>query len=284
MQTSILLVIILLPCCLTFPVPPATESEGWDFVKEHFHQFFLTKKELSLLSLEKQAQISQQFPLNEIGLPDQPKHAMLHQPCCGVPELGNSSISSETSKWNKYILTYRIINYPHAMKPSTVSDIMYNALSMWSTVTPLIFQHVQSEDADIKISFLNWDHGDDLPFDGQGGVLAHAFLPNSGNPGVIHFDKDEHWSPSNRGYNLFLVATHEIGHSLGLYHSKNQNSIMYPKYRYHNPRTLHLSADDIQRIQQLYEEKIQGGGLELVDQQYVIRHTEAIKSLTRDFN
>ncbi|XP_012660504.2 matrix metalloproteinase-26 [Otolemur garnettii] len=250
---------IFLPYCLTFPGPQAIDTEGWDFVKEHFHQFFLTKKELLLLSLEKQPQFPQQFHLNKMDLPDQPMHAVLHQPCCGVPELGNSSIFSETSKLNKYIVTYRVINYPHAMKPSTVSDIMYNAASLWSTVTPLIFQQVQSEDADIKISFLNWDHGDDLPFDGPDGVLAHAFLPNSVNPGVIHFDNNEHWSSSNTGYNLFLVATHEIGHSLGLYHSENQNSIMYPMYQYHNPRTFHLGADDIKNPANLWSVPAGGG-------------------------
>lgn len=34
---------------------------------------------------------------------------------------------------------------------------MQNAVSIWSNVTPLIFQQVKSQDADIKISF--WDLG-----------------------------------------------------------------------------------------------------------------------------
>ncbi|KAL2806657.1 matrix metalloproteinase-26 isoform 1 preproprotein [Daubentonia madagascariensis] len=252
MQTSILTVTIFLPCCLALPVPPATDLEGWDFVKDYFHRFFLSKKESPVLTQEKQTQFLQQFHLNRTGLLDEQMHTMLHQPRCGVPAGSNSSISTGRSKWNKYTLTYRIINYPDAMKPLTVRDIIYNAVSMWSNVTPLTFKQVQSEDADIKISFWKWAHGDGWPFDGPDGVLGHAFLPNSGNPGVVHFDKDEHWSPSNRGYNLFLVATHEIGHSLGLQHSGDQSSIMYPTYWYHNPGTFHLSADDIQRIQKLY--------------------------------
>ncbi|XP_052045121.1 macrophage metalloelastase isoform X2 [Apodemus sylvaticus] len=54
------------------------------------------------------------------------------------------------------------------------------------------------------------------------------------------------------GTNLFLVAVHELGHSLGLQHSNNPKSIMYPTYRYLDPNTFRLSADDIHKIQSLY--------------------------------
>ena len=54
------------------------------------------------------------------------------------------------------------------------------------------------------------------------------------------------------GINVLLVAIHDLGHSLGLWYSMHQNSIMYPRYVYQNPRTFHLDVDDIQRIQQLY--------------------------------
>ncbi|XP_003923427.1 matrix metalloproteinase-26 [Saimiri boliviensis] len=256
MQLAILRVTVFLPWCFTIPVPPDTDHKGWDFVKDYFHRFFLTKKESQL---ETQTQLLQQFHQNGTGLLDMQMHAMLHQPRCGVPDGSNTSILPGRSKWDKYTLTYRIINYPHEMKPSTVKDSIYNAVSIWSSVTPLVFQQVQNEEADIKISFWQWDHEDCWPFDGPGGFLGHAFLPNSGNPGVVHFDKDEHWSASNTGFNLFLVATHEIGHSLGLKHSGNRNSIMYPTYWYHDPRTFHLSADDIQRIQDLYGEKCSAG-------------------------
>ncbi|PNJ24945.1 MMP26 isoform 2 [Pongo abelii] len=255
MQLVILRVTIFLPWCFTLPVHPATDHKGWDFVKDYFHQFFLTKKESPFLTQETQTQLLQQFHWNGTGLLDMQMHALLHQLCCGVPDGSDTSISPGRCKWNKHTLTYRIINYPHDMKPSTVKDSIYNAVSIWSNVTPLIFQQVQNEDADIKISFWQWAHEDGWPFDGPGGILGHAFLPNSGNPGVVHFDKNEHWSASDTGYNLFLVATHEIGHSLGLQHSGNRSSIMYPTYWYHDPRTFQLSADDIQRIQHLYGEK-----------------------------
>lgn len=52
--------------------------------------------------------------------------------------------------------------------------------------------------------------------------------------------------------NLFLVAAHEFGHSLGLAHSNVRGALMYPLYSYVNPETFTLSKDDRQGIQKLY--------------------------------
>ena len=61
---------------------------------------------------------------------------------------------------------------------------------------------------------MNRAHGDNEPFDGPSGILAHAFFPGYG--GDIHFDEDETWTHRTyTGVNLMQVAVHEIGHSLG---------------------------------------------------------------------
>ena len=54
------------------------------------------------------------------------------------------------------------------------------------------------------------------------------------------------------GANLFLIAVHEFGHSLGLGHSNNPKAIMFPTVSYVNLNTFHLSPDDIRGIQFLY--------------------------------
>lgn len=54
------------------------------------------------------------------------------------------------------------------------------------------------------------------------------------------------------GYNLFTVATHELGHSLGLSHSRDPTALMYPKYNFINAATYKLPRDDTLGIQALY--------------------------------
>lgn len=65
------------------------------------------------------------------------------------------------------------------------------------------------------------------------------------------------------GYNLFLVAAHEFGHSLGLDHSNVPGALMYPTYSYTDPDTYILPRDDVNRIQAVYgtfREYISGKG------------------------
>lgn len=72
---------------------------------------------------------------------------------------------------------------------------MAQAFDLWSKYSGLRFQRVFQSDADIIVAFGSGYHGDAVPFDGPGSILAHAFFPyemtNFG--GDIHFDNDENW-------------------------------------------------------------------------------------------
>ena len=104
--------------------------------------------------------------------------------------------------------------------------------------------------ADIKIGFFSRGHGDNAPFDGAGGVLAHAFAPTRG---WFHYDADENWAinPTANAFDVESVAVHEIGHLLGLGHSQDRNAIMFPSIG-PGQKKVNLGQDDINGIRALY--------------------------------
>uniref|UniRef100_U3IGR3 Peptidase metallopeptidase domain-containing protein n=1 Tax=Anas platyrhynchos platyrhynchos TaxID=8840 RepID=U3IGR3_ANAPP len=249
-------------CSYAFPVAPEKEKEDMQFkylenfydFKEEKHSLFKSKN-LDHMA-DKIREMQSFFGLEVTGELNRKTMDMMKQPRCGIPDVHSYSTFPRNPRWKKEDITYRILNYTPDMLQADVDEAIAKAFDLWSSVTPLRFTRIYSGDADIMISFAAGFHGDFYSFDGPGGTLAHAYPPSNGIGGDAHFDEDENWTKftTYNGYNLFLVAAHELGHSLGLGHSNVFGALMYPIYMAKDTRNFRLPQDDIDGIQALYEE------------------------------
>uniref|UniRef100_A0A8C9ST62 interstitial collagenase n=1 Tax=Scleropages formosus TaxID=113540 RepID=A0A8C9ST62_SCLFO len=241
-------------------LPPLSSDEDENVAKTYLMKFYdLTNETDSDLHRGvhqmtlKLKEMQQFFGLEVTGVLDSNTLEVMKKPRCGVPDLAEYTTFPGNLKWQSNSVTYRIVNYTPDLPQSEVDRAIENALQVWARVTPLRFTRLYTGVADIMISFGRRDHGDGYPFDGPDGILAHAFPPSVGLGGDAHFDEDETFtSQSSSGYNLFLVATHEFGHALGLSHSMDPGALMYPHYTYTDPERFSLPLDDIKGIQFLY--------------------------------
>ncbi|KAF7594725.1 hypothetical protein BBP40_008432 [Aspergillus hancockii] len=182
---------------------------------------------------------------------EETKNAM-NRKRCGIPDTARiANFNSVPDKWNKSVITWKLVNSTPDLGDDAFEKAkrqIRNAFVEWKKyMANNWFEEAVGPTADIVISFASQHHGDGYPFDGPGRVLAHAFFPliSSGElAGDMHFDEDEDWTEEF----VQQVALHELGHSLGLDHSNDPNSVMYPFF---NGKS-RLELDDIARIRALY--------------------------------
>ncbi|XP_072824996.1 matrix metalloproteinase-27 isoform X2 [Vicugna pacos] len=256
----LLLFLVFITFSSAFPTDRKMENEETtQLAQAYLNQFYSLEIEGSQLVQSKNRslidgkirEMQAFFGLAVTGRLDSNTLEVMRTPRCGVPDVGQYGYT--LPGWKKHNLTYRIVNYTPDLARADVEEAIRKGLDVWSKVTPLTFTKIPKGTADIMIAFRTRVHGR-CPryFDGPLGVLGHAFPPGLGLGGDTHFDEDENWTKDGPGFNLFLVAAHEFGHSLGLSHSNDQTALMFPNYVSLDPSKYPLSQDDISGIQSIY--------------------------------
>ncbi|XP_055380264.1 matrix metalloproteinase-2 isoform X2 [Condylostylus longicornis] len=258
------ILIVLVENCIGAPAPKTSQAEIYLSQFGYLPPAARNPSSGGLLDETTWVKAIQEFQsfagLNVTGeLDDETMHTMT-LPRCGVRDkvgFGSDSRAKryalQGSRWKVKSLSYKISQYPKRLKKTDVDNVIAKAFGVWGAYTDLTFTQKKSGPVHIDIKFAEGEHGDGDPFDGPSGTLAHAYFPVYG--GDAHFDDAEHWTiGAYSGTNLFQVAAHEFGHSLGLSHSDTRSALMAPFYRGYDP-VFRLDSDDILAIQALYGRK-----------------------------
>jgi len=213
--------------------------------KEYLHKYgYLESMDHTDEELDAAVKDFQYFVgMNMTGEMDAPTMEFLKRPRCGMPDYPPAAIRnrrpSGRARWDQSQITYGIVN-SSTFSRQDLRTVFSNAINLWTKAVNLNVRESNGNRADISVHFNSQD--------GPGQTLGYAYFPTLGS---IYFDRDENWSlSSQRGrINFNWVATHELGHALGLNHINDPQSIMNP---YYQDVELKLSRNDQRQINELY--------------------------------
>ncbi|MGB7538776.1 MAG: matrixin family metalloprotease [Anaerolineales bacterium] len=212
------------------------------------------------------------------------------QPRCAVPDFLPSGFQNAESgpqgvergdpivfsehHWDSNALRY--LRQDGTSDISNEWDIIRNAMDTWADHSPLTFtETASSADSNLEFDFRRPGEAD-YPFDEEGSkhsnILAHAHYPLNGQ---VEFDDHEDWGDTS----LIAVATHEIGHALGLMHTNVEDATMYPWY---DSGQASLHETDVRGIKSLYSRTVSNSGPFVAVMLYGLNQMSGTDSVTID--
>jgi hypothetical protein len=182
-------------------------------------------------------------------------------PCAGALTTNGSTVQSIPTYGNGWdgpglgaaTVFYYYSNETSQLNATAAKAEIARAMAQWANAVKVTWAPGVSATANqtVNIMWATYAHGDEYPFTGPVGVIAHTYYPANPNPepiaGDMHLNDSMAWGIGTKT-DLFSVTLHELGHALGLGHSDNQNDVMYPYYK----MVSGLTADDIAAVQTLY--------------------------------
>ncbi|XP_058772350.1 metalloendoproteinase 1-like [Vicia villosa] len=254
---------------------PAKEIKGLSEIKQFLYDFGYLQQPGPFNDILDQTTIlalkiyQRYFNLQVTGDLNNETLQQISLPRCGVPDKNfkygfTDTVNVSWPKGNTWFpfgtrnLTYGFL--PESKIPLNSTQVMRNALTRWSRTTNVLnFTETAYNVADIKIGF--YIYNDEVADVVIGSSVISKQLNSNVTSGVISLEASKYWvlpddnstwSWKDGEIDLETAVMHQIGHILGLDHSYDDESIMYPTILPSQQRKVQITDSDNKAIQQLY--------------------------------
>lgn len=254
-----LVVLVVGCCCCSTAIASTTGASADDL--EYLETFgYLNESETSLRDDETVRHAIREFQrlysLSVTGNIDRPTRDLMERGRCAEPD---SSMIADIVENHNGLLPINDLTYFAQPMSADAVKLVRDAFAFWQRETHFTFRPAERlSRADITMSFEEPQHDRDTRVGGRlrrtrcqplNRALAHASYPQPNEFSVIHANMLANW----RKNDFWKTMVHEIGHVLGLPHSSDRSSIMFPM-NLDTPRPRHLSPTDRRAILNAYPE------------------------------